>query len=217
MSSGFGSFSCLYYCEAFSYIVKSEWMKGCGDMADNSFHTTYLKQLPSLRRFVARYVMRSEDVEDILQETYVRTANKDVGLIKSPKAYLYRAARNIALNELNRKSNSVTGFIDDIVDGEMGDDFVAVDDQVHNKIQLETFAHAVTLLPKQCRKVFLLRKLYGLTHKEIAKRLTISVSTVETHLAKGLFKCSEYMQSRGYGMEEFKVINVQFSKKGQGS
>jgi len=84
-------------------------------MPQGPFLTTYLNKLPSLRRFVARFVVRDEDVDDILQETYVRVSDKDTQGIASLSAYMYKTARNIALNELNKKSVSVTDYLEDIV------------------------------------------------------------------------------------------------------
>ncbi len=186
-------------------------------MSNKKIHDTYIGQMPSLRRFIARFLIRKEDVEDVLQETYVRVVKSDESAISSPKAYLYRAARNIALNELNRKSNSVTDFIEDIAEQDFGDDLPSIDDQVFSKLQFEVFAQAMSMLPTKCRKVFLLKKIYGLTHKEIAVRLDIAIKTVDTHLFKGLLKCREYMKSRGYGVEEFKVITNNEQRRGDGS
>jgi len=52
-------------------------------------------------------------------------------------------------------------------------------------------------LPLQCRRVFLLRKVYDLSYQEIAKRLEISVSTVEKHMLNGVTKCSAYLRAHG--------------------
>ena len=49
---------------------------------------------------------------------------------------------------------------------------------------------AVARLPTRCRQVFTLRKVYGLSQKEIAAELNISENTVEQHLAKGMRLCS---------------------------
>jgi RNA polymerase sigma-70 factor (ECF subfamily) len=48
----------------------------------------------------------------------------------------------------------------------------------------------VAQLPLQCRRAFLLKKVYGLSQKEIAGYLGISESTVEKHVAKGLLHCA---------------------------
>ncbi len=45
--------------------------------------------------------------------------------------------------------------------------------------------------PTQCRRVFVLKKIYGLSQEEIAAELGIAQSTVEKHIAKGLLLCRE--------------------------
>jgi len=54
---------------------------------------------------------------------------------------------------------------------------------------------AVASLPARCRQVFTLRKVYGLSQKEIAAELKISENTVEQHLAKGTRLCSAALAS----------------------
>jgi RNA polymerase sigma-70 factor (ECF subfamily) len=58
-------------------------------------------------------------------------------------------------------------------------------------------ARAIAALPPQCAKVFILRKMQGLSQKEIAARLNISVRTVENHVALGLVRCKAYMRAHG--------------------
>ena len=58
------------------------------------------------------------------------------------------------------------------------------------------FWEAVTTLPPQCQKVFVLKRVYGYSHKEISKKMKISVSTVEKHAASGLKRCSEFMERK---------------------
>ena len=48
---------------------------------------------------------------------------------------------------------------------------------------------AVAALPPKRRKVYLMRKVYGMSHKEIASNLGITVSTVEAHLSKAFKDC----------------------------
>jgi RNA polymerase sigma-70 factor (ECF subfamily) len=63
-------------------------------------------------------------------------------------------------------------------------------------------ACAIAALPPQCAKVFILRKMQGLSQKEIAVRLNISVRTVENHVAVGLSRCRAYMRAHGGTAEE---------------
>jgi len=63
-------------------------------------------------------------------------------------------------------------------------------------------ARAIAALPPQCAKVFVLRKMQGLSQKEIAARLNISVRTVENHVALGLVRCKAYMRAHGCASDQ---------------
>jgi RNA polymerase sigma factor (sigma-70 family) len=52
-------------------------------------------------------------------------------------------------------------------------------------------------LPQRCRQVFTLRKLYGLSHREIAAQLAISERTVEAQIDKAMRRCAAYLRERG--------------------
>jgi len=177
-------------------------------MSDKSFQSLYLRQLPSLRRFIARFMVQTGDVDDVLQETFIKTAVKDITQISSPKAYLYKAARNIALNELNKKSRSIIEYANDLTLDEFGDGKTFLDVQLYSELQLEVFTHAVADLPKRCKQVFLLRKIYGLTHKEISNKMDIGISAVEKHIATGVYKCRQYMDQQGYSVQDLRVITA---------
>ena len=48
------------------------------------------------------------------------------------------------------------------------------------------FCEAVRFLPEQCRRAFVLRKVYGFSQREIAEVMSIAESTVEKHIALGV-------------------------------
>jgi RNA polymerase sigma-70 factor (ECF subfamily) len=108
-------------------------------------------------------------------------------------------AKNLALNELARQSSMAIEPLGDFEGQEVLEDSsqVAVDDVVDSRERIRLLARAIAALPPQCAKVFLLRKLQGLSQKEIAVRLNISVRTVENHVAIGLSRCRAYMRAHG--------------------
>jgi len=61
------------------------------------------------------------------------------------------------------------------------------------------FCRSIRDLSLQCRRAFILRKVYGLSQRDVAKRLGIAESTVEKHIAKGITTASAYMKLHGYG------------------
>jgi RNA polymerase sigma-70 factor (ECF subfamily) len=63
------------------------------------------------------------------------------------------------------------------------------------------FCRAVRELPVQCRRVFVLRKVYGLSQQEVARHLGISEATVEKHVAKGVVNSGAYMKATDYARD----------------
>lgn len=161
-----------------------------------SLESVYLSIRNGLMRAVSRLVPPKE-IEDIVQETYVRIcAVKHTVQIQHPRSFLYRTARNLALDHLKRAETRTSVSMDDEsldLDEEVDDV-----DQVYNQVsatqEFEHFCEAVRHLPLQCRKAFVLKKVYGYSQKEIAENLHISENTVEKHIAMGLSRCRQFMQ-----------------------
>jgi RNA polymerase sigma-70 factor (ECF subfamily) len=165
---------------------------------------SYFAHQTLLRRFIGRFISRPQDIEDIAQEAYLRAfhAEKSGEQVRSPKAFLFRIAKNVALNELARKSKLLTDYIEDSAASHVIDSGTSAEQQLMGEEKLALFCQAAASLPGQCRKAFLMRKVYGLSHKEIATQLGISTSTVEKHIASGLQRCSAFMRDAGYPVEE---------------
>ena len=153
-------------------------------------------ELP-LRRFIGRFCTRSEDIDDLAQETFLRAFDAEINTeIKSPKAYLFRVARNMALRELGKKSRQLTDYLEEAVDSETLAAEASVEQELIAQQKLRQCCNAIADLPEQCRRVFLLRKIYAYSHKEIAAELGISTRTVEKHIAKGIDRFTDYMEKQ---------------------
>ncbi|WP_165787031.1 RNA polymerase sigma factor [Pseudohalioglobus lutimaris] len=147
-----------------------------------------------LQRFVSRFCKTREDAEDLTQEAFLKVLEAgSKGKIEHPQAYLYRTARNLSLNMLASKSHQLSVYIEDLADPGVIEDGMSLEHQVGHEQRFELFCHATLDLPERCREVLILRKVYGLSQKEVAQRLGISVSTVEKHLAKALMRCAASM------------------------
>lgn len=165
-----------------------------------SINTSFMENFDFLKRFLARYFSEHQDIEDVVQETYLRAYGAEQKkVIEHPKAFLFQIARNLALTELKKKSRQITDYIDDYdLPLVIGHDN-PVEGEVEAKQNIGLYCEAVAALPEQCRRVFLLRKVHGLSHKEISQRLQLSVSAVEKHLLKGVLKCRAYVREREMG------------------
>ncbi len=134
------------------------------------------------------------DLDDIIQESYARVlAVRTKREVHSPKAFFFATARNLAYDHFRKlsltESNSLGGF-DDL--GVL-DDAADVSETVARNQEIELMTQAIQSLPDRCRQVMTLRNVYGLSHKEIAEQLGISVRTVEAQLTTGIKRCTRLM------------------------
>ena len=158
---------------------------------------TYL----ALRGRLARLVMGivpPKEVEDIVQETYVRVCqieNKDS--IREPRSFLFRTAQNLALDHVKRAETRLTSGTNDIDDCGLAGR-APIDDETYAQVtsneEFALFCDAVRHLPKQCQRAFVLKKVYGYTLREIAEEMGVGLPTVESHIVAGTKKCVQYLR-----------------------
>ena len=155
----------------------------------------FLENGDFLKNFLKRFLSRAEDIEDLAQEAYLNAYRAEQErAIDQPKAYLFRVAKHLSLNELNRKSHQMTEYIEDRLAAIPLDGKDTVEDEVSAEQSINLYYEAVAELPKRCRRVFLLRKVSGLRHQEIADQLGITTSAVEKHLRNGTKSCRAYIE-----------------------
>ena len=160
---------------------------------------TFLANRSSLKRFISQFINHPQDIEDIVHDAFLNSYAAEINTkIHKPKAFLFQTARNLAFKHLSKSSNRLTDYLGDFDLSEVLIEGSSMEDTAESHEQFAFFCKAVQKLPLQCRRAFILRKVYGLSHKEIAKHLNISVSTVEKHLATGITRCLDYMRAKGY-------------------
>jgi RNA polymerase sigma-70 factor (ECF subfamily) len=170
---------------------------------DNERHDWFLNQIfrhrAALHRYLRRLTAGAEDVEDLVQETFVRMyAWRDHRKIESPRALLFRIAHNAAVERARRKSAQATDTVEDLEGLSVYSSEAPPDEQIDSRRRFESFCAAVDRLPPLCRRAFVLRKVYRLSHEEIAAVLGVSHSTIEKHVAKGLLRCRDYLREHGF-------------------
>ena len=173
-----------------------------------------LKAFQSCRDGLVRSIMKmsveQQDVDDILQETFIRVLDSDAKQqIKSPKGYLFVVSRNLVLKKLMQQSKVIHTELDDALIE--NDDDNTVEKELYQKLKFERFSKILSSLPEKNRRAILLRKLYCLSHKEIAKKMDVSVSSVEKYIATGLRQCKQSLCAQGYEVNELK-LPIQLNK-----
>lgn len=154
----------------------------------------FVKNQTFLKRFLTRFLSSSQDIEDVVQESYLKALSAEKKHeINSPKAFLFRIARNEALKELQKKSRRITDYLDELDIPEAATSDTYIEDSSIAKERFGLFCQSALEMTPRCRKAFLMCKVYGFSYKEIASHLGISVSGVEKHVARGLEICNAYV------------------------
>jgi RNA polymerase sigma-70 factor (ECF subfamily) len=152
----------------------------------------------ALQKYLRKFTAGAEDVEDLVQEAYVRVCAMPEGqAVESPRALLFRIARNLAVDRARQKRAHATDDVADFDPLNVFSEEAEPDEQVDLHRRFESFCAAVDSLPPLCRRVFVLRKVYQLSHAEIAEVLGLSHSTIEKHVTKGLLRCRDQLRELG--------------------
>lgn len=134
-----------------------------------------------------RRTLNPDDLEDVIQEAYCRIAGlKEVSHIGSGRAYLFTTARMVVLERI-RRARIVR--IETVAEFEQLD--FGVDEQSPERIvaghrELRRVQQLIDGLPKRCGRIFKLRKIEGLSQRDVAELLKLPEHTVEYEVGKGL-------------------------------
>lgn len=169
-------------------FLVAEFLKG----NVKSFDLLHEKYSERLYGFAFKLLKNKEDALDIVQETFLRIwqKRKELDEDKSFKSFLFIISYNIIMDQL-RKRLSDSNYVDffkknfklEQVISENAADFNILEKQIHQYI---------SELPHRRQEIFRLSREKGISNKEIAESLNISVKTVEAQINLAL----KFLKSR---------------------
>lgn len=155
--------------------------------------STYFEQREAMRRFFQARLGPTADVEDLLQDLYLKVAGIEATAeVREPRAYLYRLASNLMMDRWRSGRRSaardtawrdiahVSGPTEDL------DDAPSAEAVVAGRERLTRLMTALDRLPDKTKSIFRLHKFEGFSYAEVADRLGVSKSTVEKHMMDAL-------------------------------
>lgn len=151
------------------------------------FKVQILPNEPALRRYLARVLRNHEEIDDLVSEalTSVYSA-ENWAQISNGKAYLFTIARNLIYDAMRRRRVVAFETLADLDALNLADTRPSAETVVSARDELRALMAAMDLIPPRARQVFILRRIEGLSLKEIGERLGLSVKTVENHMSKAI-------------------------------
>jgi RNA polymerase sigma-70 factor (ECF subfamily) len=140
-----------------------------------------------VRAWLRRTGSAPSDVDDVVQEAYCRLAALDsVAHIGNGRAYFFRTARNIAIERIRRSRIVRIDCVTEIDALNVVDDEPSPERVVAGRRQLHLVQGLIEGLPERCRQIFTLRRIHGLSQREVATRLGVTENVVEAQAMRGL-------------------------------
>lgn len=171
-----------------------------GELADllrggeaRALRALYDRHLRQLHYFILRTAKSRTLTEDVVHDVFIRIweTRSQINPSLPFKSYLYAIAKRHLFNVLKRAQHE-TFILEEIrkytVPSENTTDLL-LDLKEGNALLNE----AIEKLPKQCKAVFILCKIQGMTYKQVAEELGITEGTVNSQMVKALRSIKKYI------------------------
>ncbi|BAU73172.1 RNA polymerase sigma factor [Metapseudomonas furukawaii] len=164
-------------------------------MTTSKLDAVFIAQRTPLLRTLIRMVKNPSVAEDLVQETYLRVATTlRERRVDHLEPFLFQTGRNLALDHLRHmrmKSRTLVEDLPGAVIEAIPDAASSTEDGLYAGQLLERLGTTLSRLTDRQQRMFILSRLHGLGHGEIAERLKVSPSTVQKELKLIMAICVE--------------------------
>jgi RNA polymerase sigma factor (sigma-70 family) len=154
--------------------------------------TFYAAEEGRLKRLIRRITGCAFAAEDVVQDAFIKLSGRH--LSNDDRGLLVTTARNLALDHVRQQKRR-----QEILDGVLPEQFACApttpEQNLGAKQEADQFVAALAELPTRMQRAFLMSKLDGLSHREIARELSVSISTVEKDIMAALLFCRQWQKT----------------------
>lgn len=151
----------------------------------------FLRQLSEryrqpLTAYFQRRVGSRSEAEDLTQEVFLRLLRRlDVEKLDNPEAFIFRTAVNL-LRDRFRRGQTQRSHLVEVSQQQAGIEELSPERVFDSRQHLERVLDALEHLDERSRDAFILHRLEGMKHAQIAELYGVSVSSVEKYIIKAL-------------------------------
>ena len=184
-----GANACLVVPSCFKHLGNSPMSTSDAILRDQ-LQILYLDNHRWLYRWLCKKVGCTYNAEDVTQNTFLRLFSlTNLDAIREPRAFLTTTASRLLIDEARRKKVEQQ-YLATYMDCYGEDARVPAAEEL--VIISETLAAIVQMLeglPEKCQRAFLMSRLEGMKHGQIAQLLGVSTSMIKQYMAKAMLHC----------------------------
>jgi RNA polymerase sigma-70 factor (ECF subfamily) len=157
-----------------------------------------------VRAWLRRRIPNREDADDLIQEAYCRVWSAlDTRPIDNPRAYFYQTLRSIMVDRVRRAAVVNISAIADIEALPVLEEISSPERIIAGRMDLQRVQALIEALPERRRRIMKLRKIDGLSQREIAAAVGVTEGVVENELCLGLKTIlAAFEEEKGTGSAE---------------
>lgn len=149
----------------------------------------------ALRRYFIRRGKHSADADDLAQEVYLRLLRSEANSgvrIRNPEAYLYTIAANLLRERAFLLSRGESVALDDVVATLASPEINGEENLVRSERERE-LTKVIDELSGRSRAALIMHYRDGLTYKDIAEEMGVTVHAVKKNICRGVQMCRHKM------------------------
>ena len=174
-------------------VLLKDLIRGLKNDEIVAFERLYNLYSVKVFNFSRKYLKSDEDAQEIVQDVFMKIwdSRHQIDLEQYFNGFIFRISKNAALNKIRKRVGEPDSF------WPVKEDFSAInltEQEILFAEMKDLLEKAVEGLPPKRQEIFKLSRFHGLSNKEIAARLDISINTVEGQIRKAIKYLRSYME-----------------------
>jgi len=160
----------------------------------NKLKYIFDKNYPGLCNFATAIIKDKHTAEDIVQQVFIQLwENQKFTTLDKPEVYLLKCVRNKCIDYLRSQKRKREIPLENLPELDQVETQIIKDEDI-----LPLLHFFASQLPPKTQQVFLMSRNQGLSYKEIATELNVSIKTIENQMGSALKKLRILLKEHHY-------------------